>query len=191
MFGIDVTDGRAPIAFKARREKVLFKRDLVHHVTPRSCGAGSSRRRNALYRMAVILYQSTSRAARLRGPSSAPGAGRQVGASSGHHMRTTGTRASSDKSGDKNGDKSQVQVIARAAAILRILEDEADGLSLGQIAQRVDLARSTVQRIVGALAAEKFVIAASPNGRVRLGPPVLGLPVASPPGVASPGRPSR
>ena len=90
-------------------------------------------------------------------------------------MRTTGTRASSDKSGDKSGDKSQVQVIARAAAILRVLEDEADGLSLGQIAQRVDLARSTVQRIVGALAAEKFLIAASPNGRVRLGPTILRL----------------
>ena len=66
-------------------------------------------------------------------------------------------------------------MIARAAAILRVLEDEADGLSLGQIAQRVDLARSTVQRIVGALAAEKFVIAASPNGRVRLGPTILRL----------------
>ena len=36
-------------------------------------------------------------------------------------------------------DKTQVQVIARAAAILRALEDEADGLSLGQIAQRVNL----------------------------------------------------
>jgi hypothetical protein len=34
-------------------------------------------------------------------------------------------------------DKSQVQVIARAAAILRALENEASGLSLGQIAQRV------------------------------------------------------
>jgi len=72
-------------------------------------------------------------------------------------------------------DKTQVQVIARAAAILRSLEDEADGLSLGQIAQRVSLARSTVQRIVAALAAEKFLIAASPNGRVRLGPTILRL----------------
>ena len=59
--------------------------------------------------------------------------------------------------------QSQVQVIARAAAILRALEDEAGGLSLGQIAQRVNLARSTVQRIVAALEAEKFLIAASPD----------------------------
>lgn len=72
-------------------------------------------------------------------------------------------------------DKSQVQVIARAAAILRSLENEASGLSLGQIAQRVGLARSTVQRIVAALEAEKLVIAASPTGRVRLGPTLLRL----------------
>jgi DNA-binding IclR family transcriptional regulator len=77
--------------------------------------------------------------------------------------------------GQNLNDKTQVQVIARAAAILRALEDEADGLSLGQIAQRVNLARSTVQRIVAALAAEKFLIAASPNGRVRLGPTILRL----------------
>jgi DNA-binding IclR family transcriptional regulator len=72
-------------------------------------------------------------------------------------------------------DKSQVQVIARAAAILRALEDENSGLSLGQIAQRVQLARSTVQRIVAALETEKLVIAATPNGRVRLGPTIMRL----------------
>jgi DNA-binding IclR family transcriptional regulator len=72
-------------------------------------------------------------------------------------------------------DKSQVQVIARAATILRALEDETKGLSLGQIAQRVNLARSTVQRIVAALETEKLVIAATPNGRVRLGPTILRL----------------
>jgi len=72
-------------------------------------------------------------------------------------------------------DKSSVQVIARAASILRALEDAAPGLSLGQIAQRVNLARSTVQRIVSALETEKLVIAASPNGRVRLGPAILRL----------------
>src|SRR5215467_15564733 len=76
---------------------------------------------------------------------------------------------------NKPSDKSQVQVIARAAAILRALEDESLGLSLGQIAQRVNLARSTVQRIVAALQAEKLVIAATPNGRVRLGPAILRL----------------
>src|SRR5262249_46899493 len=72
-------------------------------------------------------------------------------------------------------EKNQVQVIARAAAILRALEDERHGLSLGEIAQRANLARSTVQRIVAALETEKIVIAASPNGRVRLGPTILRL----------------
>ncbi len=72
-------------------------------------------------------------------------------------------------------EKSQVQVIARAAAILRALEDTPHGLSLGQIARKVTLARSTVQRIVAALEAEKLLIAASPTGRVRLGPALLRL----------------
>ena len=80
------------------------------------------------------------------------------------------------RSADK--EKSQIQVIARAGAILRALENEANGLSLGQIAQRVELARSTVQRIVAALASEKLVIAASPLGRVRLGPAILRLAAA-------------
>jgi DNA-binding IclR family transcriptional regulator len=72
-------------------------------------------------------------------------------------------------------EKSQVQVIARAAAILRALEDEAFGLSLAQIAQRVGLARSTVQRIVAALEQEKLVIGASPTGGIMLGPAILRL----------------
>jgi DNA-binding IclR family transcriptional regulator len=79
------------------------------------------------------------------------------------------------RSGNRANEKNQVQVIARAACILRSLEDEAHGLSLGQIAQRVGLARSTVQRIVAALETEKLLIAASPNGRVRLGPVILRL----------------
>ncbi len=75
----------------------------------------------------------------------------------------------------ETNEKSQVQVIARAVAILRALEHENAGLSLGQIAQRVDLARSTVQRMIAALEVEKLVIAASPNGKMRLGPTLLRL----------------
>ena len=66
-----------------------------------------------------------------------------------------------------------IQVIARAARVLRTLENEKDGLSLGQIAKRVGLPRSTVQRIVNALADEQLLIAASPNARVALGPAIL------------------
>jgi DNA-binding IclR family transcriptional regulator len=87
---------------------------------------------------------------------------------------TTASRTADDRTHVAN-DKNQVQVIARAAAILRALEDEPQGLSLGQIAQRVELARSTVQRIVSALETEKLLIAASPMGRVRLGPTILRL----------------
>ena len=117
--------------------------------------------------MAAILYQSGVQAATA-----------VAGVAAGIGMRAVGERTGDKgaaKSQSRHQTQSQVQVIARAAAILRALEDEAGGLSLGQIAQRVDLARSTVQRIVAALEAEKFLIAASPNGRVRLGPTILRL----------------
>jgi DNA-binding IclR family transcriptional regulator len=68
-----------------------------------------------------------------------------------------------------------IQVIARAARVLRALEGEQAGLSLAQIAERVNLARSTVQRIVDALRAEQFVIAATPTSGVRLGPALVRL----------------
>jgi DNA-binding IclR family transcriptional regulator len=65
-----------------------------------------------------------------------------------------------------------IQVIARAAEVLRALEGEEGGLSLGQLAQRIGLPRSTVQRIVESLSAEQFVISAGQAG-VRLGPALL------------------
>jgi DNA-binding IclR family transcriptional regulator len=77
--------------------------------------------------------------------------------------------------GEKSPEKNHVQVIARAASIMRALEDTTTGLSLGEIAIKVGLARSTVQRIVAALESEKLVVAASPAGRVRLGPTILRL----------------
>ena len=75
--------------------------------------------------------------------------------------------------------KQSIQVITRAASVLRTLEGEPEGLSLGQIAQRVGLARSTVQRIVDALRAEQFVMAASPTSGVRLGPALIRLAAAA------------
>jgi DNA-binding IclR family transcriptional regulator len=63
-----------------------------------------------------------------------------------------------------------VQVIARAASVLRALEGRPEGLSLAQIAREVGLARSTVQRIVAALATEDFVTEAQPGRGVRIGP---------------------
>jgi len=75
----------------------------------------------------------------------------------------------------KNTGTRGIQVIARAAKVLRSLEGEPDGLSLREIADKVGLARSTVQRIVGALVDEQLLIAATPNARVKLGPSLIRL----------------
>ncbi len=72
-----------------------------------------------------------------------------------------------------------VQVLARAAGILRALEQNPDGLSLGEIAKIVELPRSTVQRIVDALDREGIVIAASLTSKVRLGPALIALAAAT------------
>lgn len=63
-----------------------------------------------------------------------------------------------------------IQVIARAAQILRMLAEHTEGQSLGAIAGQVGLARSTVQRIVQALEFEGFVEPVGPGGGFRLGP---------------------
>jgi DNA-binding IclR family transcriptional regulator len=68
--------------------------------------------------------------------------------------------------------QSGIQVVARVAQILRALENEPQGLSLSQIAKRVDLPRSSTHRIVSALTSEGLLAAASPNGRVLLGPEI-------------------
>jgi len=69
-----------------------------------------------------------------------------------------------------NAPAGGVQVIARAAQILRALEGQPRWLSLAQLADVVGLPRSTVHRIVSALIAEGFLASASPSGRVRIGP---------------------
>jgi DNA-binding IclR family transcriptional regulator len=76
-------------------------------------------------------------------------------------------------------DKTGIQVIARAASILRALESEPDGLSLGELAARLGLARSTVQRIVGALSDEQMLISAGPRAGVMLGPALVRLASAA------------
>lgn len=66
-----------------------------------------------------------------------------------------------------------VQIIARAAEVLRALEGCEQGLSLGQLAKQLGLRKSTVQRIVAALDQEKFVTAATTQAGVRLGPALI------------------
>lgn len=69
-------------------------------------------------------------------------------------------------------DRGGMQVISRAAAILRSLEGEPRGLSLGAIAKRIDAPRSTVQRLVDALAREELLELHGAGG-VRIGPALV------------------
>jgi DNA-binding IclR family transcriptional regulator len=80
---------------------------------------------------------------------------------------------------EKNGERQGVQVIARAAAIMRILARHPRGLSLGEIAKMIKLPRSTVQRIVDALDTENLVVASSSAHGVRLGPALIPLAAAA------------
>lgn len=78
----------------------------------------------------------------------------------------------------ENSDKyarSGIQVIERAAAILRAIKESQSGLSLGQIARRVELPRSTVQRITSALMHEGFLIGDPQGHGLRLGPELHSL----------------
>lgn len=72
-----------------------------------------------------------------------------------------------------------IQVISRAAAILRACGGHGVGKSLGDLATAVDLPRSTVQRIVGALADEGLLQAEGTARSIRLGPEIHALSNAS------------
>jgi DNA-binding IclR family transcriptional regulator len=75
----------------------------------------------------------------------------------------------------RKNERNGIQVIARAGAILRALRDNPGGMSLAQIAERVALPRSTVQRIIGALVAERLVMSGSRSAGLRLGPEIGSL----------------
>lgn len=87
--------------------------------------------------------------------------------------------ASSAESATRAHDGSKqdhsIQVISRACDILRALKDDTNGLSLGQIAAKVQLPRSTVQRIVNALLVEKLVMSSASESGLILGPEIHSL----------------
>lgn len=64
-----------------------------------------------------------------------------------------------------------IQVIARAAELLRVLQAHPGGLSQAEIGERVGMARSTVSRILNALEDEGWWLARGP-GTYRLGPEI-------------------
>ncbi len=65
-----------------------------------------------------------------------------------------------------------IQVIARAAEILRLLQAHPAGVSQGDIGERLGMARSTVSRILSALEGEGLVAARGARGPYRLGPEI-------------------
>lgn len=75
-----------------------------------------------------------------------------------------------ENDGDAGSGK---QVIARAAAVLRALENRPAGLNLSQLAKEAGLPRTTVHRIVAALEAQQLVVQHAL--KVRLGPALVRL----------------
>ncbi len=77
-------------------------------------------------------------------------------------------------SAQANG-RAGIQVIARAGQVLRSLAGEPGGLSLAELAAKVQLPKSTVHRIVTALESEGLAATAGENGRYLLGPEFIRL----------------
>ncbi|WP_231974799.1 IclR family transcriptional regulator [Mycobacterium sp. E1747] len=65
-----------------------------------------------------------------------------------------------------------IQVIARAAEMLRLLQAHPGGLSQAEMGDRLGMARSTVSRILGALEDEGLVASRGGRGGYRLGPEI-------------------
>jgi DNA-binding IclR family transcriptional regulator len=75
-------------------------------------------------------------------------------------------------------DSNGIKVIAKAAAILRLCKGNNDGFSLGDIAERIAVPRSTVQRIVNALVVEGLLQTTGSARSIRLGPEIHALSAA-------------
>ena len=71
------------------------------------------------------------------------------------------------------GDRQGVQVLARAGDILRLLKVSLGGLTQAEMAARLGLARTTVHRLLNALAKEGLVQLSGQGGRYRLGVEIL------------------
>jgi DNA-binding IclR family transcriptional regulator len=69
---------------------------------------------------------------------------------------------------------SGIQVLQRAARVLRAVGEQGGGLRPAELAPHVDLAKTTLHRIVTALADERL-LRVDPSGRIWLGPGVAAL----------------
>lgn len=70
-----------------------------------------------------------------------------------------------------------IQVIARAAAVLRAVADRRDGIGLSELSREVGLPRSTTHRIAAALEAEEM-LSSGTGGKMRIGPALIRLGAA-------------
>jgi DNA-binding IclR family transcriptional regulator len=68
-----------------------------------------------------------------------------------------------------------VNVLSKAAQVLKTCHRRNGGLSLGEIARETSLPRSTVQRIVQTLAAEGFLVSSGAARSITLGPELLAM----------------
>ncbi len=76
-------------------------------------------------------------------------------------------------------DTGGVQVLARAATLLRLLAaDSSGGLTFSELVVRSGLPRTTVHRIRGALEHEDLVYTDTATGRLHLGPGIMRLAMA-------------
>jgi DNA-binding IclR family transcriptional regulator len=68
-----------------------------------------------------------------------------------------------------------INVVSKAAQVLKTCQLAKEGLSLGDIAERTKLPRSTVQRIVQSLIAEGFLTSDGTARSITLGPELLSM----------------
>lgn len=76
---------------------------------------------------------------------------------------------------EKIMQKTDIQVISKAAAVLRVCSNTNRGLSLSEIAERVGYPRSTVQRIVNSLRMEDLLSSEDGYGSIKLGHGIFAL----------------
>lgn len=63
-----------------------------------------------------------------------------------------------------------MQVVVRALSVLRVLSGERRGLTMGEIAERLDVPLASMHRVLGVLRDERFVTRSPSNRRYFLGP---------------------
>jgi len=90
---------------------------------------------------------------------------------------------------DATDDRSRIQVLERAGAVLALLGRRGGGRRLAEVVEESGLAKTTVHRIVAALAAERLV-RIDPNGRIWLGPAITTLAATATEDLAAQLRPT-